>query len=162
LQSFGGGGLNLNTYISQIYPTARRIACLKDTAASGQFCVTGDLTKIENALGQPLTLSSTIGLATGSLGVNVLPTVIEVTCNTCSQAAFSILQQDQPALITPAVQSGLQTECGAPFLSGGIPSTIAEGLSLAPAKGKSAAMTVTSSVQLLSIVAVFVGVAIAL
>jgi len=161
IQSFGGGGLDLNTYLVQFYPTARRIACLKDSAASGQFCVTEDLTTLEKSLGQPLSITSGLSFLTGSLNFDMTTISKDIACSSCSQAAFSIFQQEQAALITPTVQTAVQGQCGAAFTTGGIPSTITEGLSATAAKPKAAAMTVTSSIQLLSIVAAIAGVAVA-
>ena len=85
------------------------------SAANGQFCLTEDLTTIEKSLGQPLTITSAISFLTGSLNFDATAVSKDIACNSCSQASFSIFQQEQAALVTPAVQTAVQGQCGAAF-----------------------------------------------
>jgi hypothetical protein len=108
--------------VQQYYPTVRQIACLKDGNTN---CVTETLDNLQAATGQNITLSNFISVLSlaGDLPSNV-------TCTACTQTAYDIIAQQQPALVS-TVQPALQSKCGTDFTNGTRPSGIVESASTA-------------------------------
>lgn len=106
--------------IQQFYPTVRKIICLKD---GNTICLTELLTSIEQSTG-PLNIQSIIGFVMGS-GSPLQNIPRNVTCSDCVKAAYNILNQDVPSLVSDAAPA-LQTECGSSFTDGNTPSTITQ------------------------------------
>ncbi|KAF9565527.1 hypothetical protein CPC08DRAFT_747823 [Agrocybe pediades] len=120
LSAFGfNSGLtgSITTLIQQYYPTARKVACLKD---GNDNCITKSLTDLQSVLG-PLTLSSLMTINTENLPVNM-------TCTDCTKAAYNVIKTDVPSLVSDAAPS-LQSQCGASFTDGNTPSDITQSAS---------------------------------
>ena len=88
--------------------------------------MTEELTAIETAAGRPLDLQTAAGALTGTITFNGTSIPKDVACGACSQASYSILQKEQPALLSDAMNASVKQQCGDAFVTGGIPSTIVD------------------------------------
>jgi len=123
----------LNTAI-QFYPTVRQVVCLKDTGStgSGELCITELLTDVQTAVGQPLSINTLSQIpaiiSSGNFGGISIPK--NITCSNCTQAAWSIVDQQIPqAANVSVITSTLNSQCGASFVSSAssLPANIVEG-----------------------------------
>ncbi|KAF9012439.1 hypothetical protein BDQ17DRAFT_1232492 [Cyathus striatus] len=121
-----GTGLTTDTVSSIIpivqtfYPAVREIVCLKDGNTN---CVTQTLTNLQSVTGT-LTLSEISALISNP--PTNLPS--NVTCTNCVKAAYNIVNQTAPSLVSD-VTSSLQSQCGTSFLDGATPSSIVQSAS---------------------------------
>jgi hypothetical protein len=130
------------TTVETYYPAARQIACLKDTSANS-LCVTELLTDIQSAT-TTLSLSNIVGLITEAISGTTVGIPQNVTCSNCSQAAYTIVAQDFPGLLT-SEESTIQSECGSSFTDGQMPSNIQETASNSTSStGGAASLSVSS------------------
>jgi len=108
------------------------------------FCLTETLTNLETVTG-PLTLSNLAKLAQSP------PTTVpaNITCTDCNKEVYNIFATDFPALVTD-LKPNLQTQCGAAFVDGQIPSGITQSATTSIASGslasKSSAFSLFSTV----------------
>ncbi|KAK7053407.1 hypothetical protein VNI00_004033 [Paramarasmius palmivorus] len=109
--------------IQSIYPTARKVVCLKDGNTN---CVTQTLTNIQDVVG-PLSPNNIVQIAADALQSSFL-------------AAYNVINEDFPALINDEAKSQVQQECGASFTDGQNPSGISQTASSAAAQGENAAV----------------------
>jgi len=103
---------NLIPNVQSLYPTIRKILCLKD---GPNFCVTETLTNVETVTG-PLTIANISAEPPTSLPSNV-------SCTDCNKASYNILVKEAPP-IASTVQNALQTVCNSTFFDGSTPSGI--------------------------------------
>jgi len=126
LASFGASGVSSDEVISivqQVYPTARKVVCLKDDNAS-QLCVTKTLTSVENTIGKlSFTDLSFLNIITDFK--NLLANGKSLTCTDCTKEAFTLVTQDFPAILND-VNSEAQDICGASFVDGTSPDGISQ------------------------------------
>jgi hypothetical protein len=85
---------------------------LRSTSANS-LCVTELLTDIQSAT-TTLSLSNIVGLITEAISGTTVGIPQNVTCSNCSQAAYTIVAQDFPGLLT-SEESTIQSECGSSF-----------------------------------------------
>ena len=78
--------------------------------SNGNNCLASTLSDIQSANG-PLTLNSIIQFITLGNVPNIPP---NVTCSDCTKAAYNILRNDVPRIVSDASE-GLQQQCGANF-----------------------------------------------
>lgn len=118
----------------QFYPTVRQVVCLKDTGTSGngELCITELLTDVQTAIGQPLSINTLSQIpaiiSNGSFAGISIPSA--VTCSSCTQAAWSIVDQEIPqAANVSVITNALNSKCGASFVSSAttLPANIVEG-----------------------------------
>lgn len=117
-----GQTTGLTAQFQAVYPTTRKIFCLKKSAflslhvphltfvgiSGGTFCLTETLTNIEAVTGS-LTLSNIVnGTSSTDLPSNI-------TCTNCAKEAYNIFLHDFPSAATTA-QPSLQSKCGASFV----------------------------------------------
>jgi len=109
--------------VTQYYPTARSIACLKDNSAN-KLCVTQSLGNVEGLLGT-LSLNNFMNDVQKAETLTSVPT--NVICTDCIQATYVQLRTAFPDQVS---QYGLTTElntvCPSGFTSGTTPSTVSE------------------------------------
>ncbi|KAI6135696.1 hypothetical protein EDD17DRAFT_1748597 [Pisolithus thermaeus] len=127
------GSTNLTTYLVEAYPTLRQIGCLNDTSAN-ELCVTEELTGVQNVTGT-LTINNFITVA-GQLISDSSSIPQSVTCSNCSKAAYTIADNNFPALVSNTT-STLQNTCGSSFTDGQTPSGIVETASNSSSSGSS-------------------------
>jgi len=131
LPSLGSGSTaTVIQSVQQMYPTVRKVVCLKDGNTN---CITQTLTNAQNILG-PLSINKIIDLVANPL--TSLPG--NITCTNCTKAAYNIINQDIPSLGT-ADASDLQAQCGSSFTDGTTPVGISQSASSAGAAGASGA-----------------------
>ncbi|KAF8200958.1 hypothetical protein BJ912DRAFT_947698 [Pholiota molesta] len=111
---------SITPLVQQYYPTVRKVACLKDGSTN---CITQTLTNVQNIVGN-LTISNIMQIIANP--PSTIPT--NVSCTDCIKAAYNVVNQDVPSLISGAAPS-LQSQCGASFTDGTTPSNIVESLS---------------------------------
>jgi len=126
LATFGASGVSSDEVISivqQVYPTARKVVCLKDDNAS-QLCVTKTLTSVENVLGKlSFTDLSFLDIITDFK--NLLANGKSLACTDCIKEAFTLVTQDFPAILND-VNSEAADICGASFVDGTSPDGISQ------------------------------------
>ncbi|KAF8967879.1 hypothetical protein BDZ97DRAFT_475549 [Flammula alnicola] len=97
---------SVTAIVQQYYPTVRKVVCLKDGDTN---CITQTLTNFQSVVGT-LTLSNIANLVSNP--PSNIPT--NVTCTNCVKAAYSVINQDIPSIVSGAAPS-LQSECGTSF-----------------------------------------------
>lgn len=126
LASFGASGVSSNEIISvvqQVYPTARKVVCLKDDNAS-QLCVTKTLTSAENVIGKlSFTDLSFLNIITDFK--NLLANGKSLACTDCIKGAFTLVTQDFPTILND-VNKDAEDICGASFVDGASPNGISQ------------------------------------
>jgi len=113
----------LATTVEAAYPTVRQVACLKDTSAN-TLCVTEVLTDIQSST-TTLSINGIASLITQAMSGTTIDLPQNTTCSNCSKAAYTIVAQGYPTLQTTD-EATIQSECGASFTDGQMPSDIQE------------------------------------
>ncbi|KAG9100022.1 hypothetical protein FRC06_004601 [Ceratobasidium sp. 370] len=101
-------------YIKEFYPQAREVACLKDSNASNQFCITENLRKFENITGIPLTPNNLWNISPSVYSANSTITK-NLTCTDCTKAAWNIIRPYLGSDAQAEVASQLDQICGPGF-----------------------------------------------
>lgn len=122
--------------IQSIYPTARKVVCLKDGNTN---CVTQTLTNIQDVVG-PLSPNNIVQIAADASSQASLLNQSNISCTNCIKAAYNVINEDFPGLINDEAKSQVQQECGASFTDGQNPSGISQTASTAAAQGENAAV----------------------
>ncbi|KAG8711606.1 hypothetical protein FRC08_015698 [Ceratobasidium sp. 394] len=110
-------------YIKEFYPPAREVACLKDSNASNQFCITESLKKFENSTGMSLTPNNLWNLSPSLYSTNSTLTK-ELTCTDCTKAAWNIIKPYLGSDAQAEVASQLDQICGAGFSNSPAPPSV--------------------------------------
>ncbi|KAF9049832.1 hypothetical protein BJ165DRAFT_1525147 [Panaeolus papilionaceus] len=103
--------------VQQYYPTVRKVVCLKD---GDNNCIVKTLGDVESTFG-PLSLQNIVKLVANP--PNDLPA--NITCTNCIKAAYTVVAQDIPALVSDTAPA-LQQQCGADFTDGQTPTGISQ------------------------------------
>ncbi|KIJ67652.1 hypothetical protein HYDPIDRAFT_38135 [Hydnomerulius pinastri MD-312] len=134
----------LVTAVETAYPTVRQVVCLKDTSTS-TLCVPELLTDIQSST-TTLSINNIVGLITQLMSGQNISIPQNVSCSSCSKAAYTLVAQGFPSLVS-GDQSAVQSECGASFTDGQMPSGIEETASnttTTTTTGGAAALSVSS------------------
>ncbi|KAL0956470.1 hypothetical protein HGRIS_002616 [Hohenbuehelia grisea] len=105
--------------VQQIFPTFRKVACLKE---GNSLCVTKVLTDAQNLLGT-LSINNAMAVFAKARTLTEIPT--NITCTNCVKAAYNIVKQDFPDAIP---SQDVSSVCGASFIDGNTPSGISQSL----------------------------------
>jgi len=117
-----GTATDISAYIEEWYPTAREIACLKDS--SNALCVTTILTNLQTQLGVPL---SQEGINSAIPKIMADPSTFapaNISCTPCTQAAYSVLRSKLDDSNRGSWDTFWGAQCGQTFLSGSIPASV--------------------------------------
>ncbi|RDB25207.1 hypothetical protein Hypma_007785 [Hypsizygus marmoreus] len=131
--------------VQQYYPVVRKIVCLKDGSAN---CITKTLTSIESFVGGSLSVSKVLQLVISS-GPNAQSIPSNITCTNCVKAAYNVLAQDIPSLVSDVAPSA-QSQCGASFTDGKTPDDITQSAADLAAPLPSGSSAALGSVSLLT------------
>jgi hypothetical protein len=123
LQTTPADTADITAYAQKVYPTVRKVVCLKDNTKQ-QFCLTEELRTAQDVVG----VISLINLEDAASRItNVERGLKNVTCTNCVKEAFNIIKTDFPnsAYIT-SLQPKAQQLCGADFIDGKTPSDVVQ------------------------------------
>jgi hypothetical protein len=113
----------ITAYVQGIYPTARKVVCLKDNTKN-QFCLTTELQIAQGIVG----VINLVNLEDAIRNItNNESSLKKVTCTNCVKEAFNIIKTDFPrsAYVT-SLQPKAQQLCGADFIDGKTPSDVTQ------------------------------------
>lgn len=117
---------SLTSIVQTAYPTARKAACLSDTANNHTLCVTETLTNAQAVTG-PLTLSKLALLVSQVAAGGSAPALpSNVTCTSCTQAMYDTVDAAFPGALTGGANNTVAAQCGSNFTSAAIPSSITQ------------------------------------
>jgi len=117
---------NIVNDVVQFYPTVRKVACL-ETKANNSLCVTDVLDDLQAVVG-PLSTNNIVSIGQGVLSGNSTVSIPKsVTCNDCTEAAWAIIKQDDPAVTSNTQITGvISNTCGSDFLNATQPTDVVE------------------------------------
>ncbi|KAG8723868.1 hypothetical protein FRC09_001447 [Ceratobasidium sp. 395] len=110
-------------YIKTYYPVAREVVCLKDSNASGQFCVSDGLKRLENQIGAPLTPNNLRNPIYSSLTLNSIMKK-NVICTDCMKAGWNMVKPYTDSTDRAEIDSELDGVCGSGFANSPAPASI--------------------------------------
>ncbi|KAG8735000.1 hypothetical protein FRC10_011089 [Ceratobasidium sp. 414] len=125
------------TWVAEWYPTARDVACLKDSNAGGAFCMTTTFQAIEKYIGMPLS-KNTLPMVVLGLESMKTPVPKDMICTACTQAAYALIRPKLNDTSRGTWDGYLGGECGSSFTSGSSPSSIQQGANNSPPQGSGA------------------------
>jgi len=114
----------LTSIVQQAYPTVRQIVCLEDTSNGDELCVTETLTNVQNVTGT-LTVNEVSTLLSDLVGGGGPNLPSNITCTSCTKAAYTIANKDFPDLIS-SEKTAIEQTCGTAFTDGSYPSGITQ------------------------------------
>jgi len=114
----------LTSIVQEVFPTVKKIACLRDSSDNNEFCVTQTLTNIQSTTGT-LTLDEASSLVNTVIGGGTLGLSQNTTCTSCTKEAYNIANADFSDLFG-SEKSAIQNTCGADFTNGSTASGIVE------------------------------------
>lgn len=109
----------VDSIAQRVFPTARKVACLKDTT-SNQFCPVEMITSLEGIIGKlGIEDLSWFNLVQDAKTLLTSPqTKPELACSQCVQSAYSVARGDfEDVLGREEVSNALVDTCGADFIS---------------------------------------------
>ncbi|KAG8735002.1 hypothetical protein FRC10_011091 [Ceratobasidium sp. 414] len=145
-------------YIKEFYPPAREVACLKDSNASNQFCITESLRKFENLTGMPLTPNNLWNISPSVYSANSTITK-SLTCTDCTKAAWNIIRPYLGGHAQAEVASQLDQICGSGFSNSTAPPSIQKTANVAVQAANNNSSNGATSTVFSSMVVVVLGVA---
>ncbi|KAF8599172.1 hypothetical protein BDV93DRAFT_609426 [Ceratobasidium sp. AG-I] len=111
------------------YKSTREVMCLRDTAdVSGQkMCITTTLSNVENMLGQPLNIGTLVAQLPTVLRSHSINIPKNISCTACTQGAYTLARPNLPsAESVQAWDNFWVNQCGENFISGTLPTSIAQ------------------------------------
>ncbi|KAF8595701.1 hypothetical protein BDV93DRAFT_611287 [Ceratobasidium sp. AG-I] len=111
------------------YPPTRQVMCLRDTAdMSGQkLCITTTLSNQEAMLGQPLNIGTLVANLPTILHSHSINIPKNISCTACTQGAYTLARPNLPsAESVQAWDNFWVNQCGENFISGTLPTSIAQ------------------------------------
>lgn len=121
-----GDASELTSIVQTAYPTARKAACLSDTANNHTLCVTETLTNAQAITGT-LTLSKLASLVSQVAAGGSAPALpSNVTCTSCTQAMYDTVDAAFPGALTGGANNTVAAQCGSNFTSAAMPSSITQ------------------------------------
>ncbi|KAF9012438.1 hypothetical protein BDQ17DRAFT_702637 [Cyathus striatus] len=119
--SLGG---QMTDIVQQVYPTARRVLCLKDAS---KLCATQTLENLENVIGSLGSDDLSLVNLLGNIQKVTSSNVTNLACTNCTKEAMNIVTQDFPDIVSQSnIVQPVQNICGASFTDGNSPDGITE------------------------------------
>lgn len=115
--------------VKQVYPTARKVACLQ---SGNEKCITKDLKALEGSVGT-LSIDNIVKIV-GTLGFNSSSIPKELYCSDCTKAAYNTINADFPGTFDGS-KDEIQQQCGASFVDGQNPSGVSQAASSGSGSG---------------------------
>jgi len=111
----------LTQYALEYYPTARKVACLKNSG-SNQLCSTETLNNIQGLLGT-LSKDNIPNIMAQVQSMTSVPS--NITCTDCIKEAYNIVTLELPDLVfATGLDSIVNAQCGSNFVDGAAPPEI--------------------------------------